>query len=104
MAPPIRETDTDGLLGTGYDEQMLVNLLMVTRPRSEIDEIESVGASSYLDLKGRETISADGELGDSLGVSGPYLSDIERNRRSCPPDILHAYTALGKRPKKRKAA
>lgn len=28
----------------------------------------------------------------TLGVSGAYLSDIERNRRSCPPMILRAYT------------
>lgn len=37
---------------------------------SELDEIESVGALNYLDLKGRETIIAGAELGDSLGMFG----------------------------------
>lgn len=35
----IKETDTDGLFGTGYDEKMLANLVMVTRPMSEIRDI-----------------------------------------------------------------
>jgi DNA-binding transcriptional regulator YiaG len=26
-----------------------------------------------------------------LGISGPYLSDLERNRRDCPAVILRAY-------------
>lgn len=29
-----------------------------------------------------------------LGISGPYLSDIERNRRDCPSSILVAYSSL----------
>lgn len=32
----IRDEDDYGLLGTGYDDAMLANLLMVTRPASEI--------------------------------------------------------------------
>lgn len=32
----IKDNDLDGLLGTGYDEQMLANLAMVTRPASEV--------------------------------------------------------------------
>lgn len=32
----IRETDVDGLLGTGFDEKMLAGLVMVTRPAAEI--------------------------------------------------------------------
>ena len=35
-------------------------------------------------------------LAATLGISGPYLSDLERNRRSCPPSILAAYRALAK--------
>jgi transcriptional regulator with XRE-family HTH domain len=29
-----------------------------------------------------------------VGVSGPYVSDIERNRRACPPRIAEAYKTL----------
>lgn len=35
-------------------------------------------------------------FGATLGVSGPYLSDIENNRRVCPVEIEAAYKALGK--------
>jgi DNA-binding transcriptional regulator YiaG len=29
-----------------------------------------------------------------LGVSGPYISDLERNRRECPTSIAKAYSKL----------
>jgi DNA-binding XRE family transcriptional regulator len=35
-------------------------------------------------------------MAKSLDVSGPYLSDIERNRRPCPGYIITAYTKLRK--------
>lgn len=34
------------------------------------------------------------ELGKEVGVSGPYISDIERNRRDVSSDILEAYLRL----------
>ena len=34
----IKDTDSVGLLGTGYDEQILANLVMVTRPAAEISD------------------------------------------------------------------
>ncbi len=37
----VKELDVEGLLGTGYDEMMLANLLMVTRPQSEINDINA---------------------------------------------------------------
>lgn len=41
----------DGLLGTGYDEMMLANLVMVTRPKSEIANLDEaaqwVGLPEY---------------------------------------------------------
>ena len=47
----IKEQDIDGLLGTGYDEMMLANLVMITRPASEITSIneaaEWVGMPDY---------------------------------------------------------
>jgi hypothetical protein len=38
-------------------------------------------------------------LGATLGVSGPYLSDIENNRRVCPVEIEAAYRALKRAPR-----
>jgi hypothetical protein len=36
----IRELGDNGLLGTGFDDQMLANLLFITRPKSEIESID----------------------------------------------------------------
>jgi len=36
----IQEYDEDGLLGTGYDEMMLANLLFVSRPKTEIENMD----------------------------------------------------------------
>lgn len=33
----------------------------------------------------------------SVGISGPYISDIERNRRECPPDVFAAYRRLSRK-------
>lgn len=33
-------------------------------------------------------------FGSKTNSSGPYISDIERNRRECPPDILREYLKL----------
>jgi hypothetical protein len=47
----IRDNDIAGLLGTGYDDQMLANLVFVTRPSGEIahydDAAAWVGLPSY---------------------------------------------------------
>jgi hypothetical protein len=51
----IRDTDPFGLIGTGYDDMMLANLLFVTRPESEIASIDEaahwVGMPEYEDGK-----------------------------------------------------
>lgn len=48
----VKEDDIDGLLGTGYDEMMLANLVMVTRHGKEIADIneaaEWVGMPDYI--------------------------------------------------------
>jgi hypothetical protein len=36
----LKDTAPEGLLGTGYDEQMLANLVFVTRPESEIADFD----------------------------------------------------------------
>lgn len=33
-------------------------------------------------------------FGKCINTSSPYISDIERNRRECPIDILEAYLKL----------
>jgi hypothetical protein len=47
----VKEYDTVGLMGTGYDGMMLANLVMVTRPSGEIKDIneaaEWVGMPDY---------------------------------------------------------
>jgi len=51
--------DADELLGTGYDEMMLANLLMVSRPVSEIEDLDAaaqwVGMPEY-DMEGEHRI------------------------------------------------
>jgi DNA-binding transcriptional regulator YiaG len=37
------------------------------------------------------------EFGALTKTSSPYISDIERNRRSCPDDILFHYLELNNR-------
>lgn len=48
----IQETALDGLLGTGFDEMMLANLLMVTRPASEIANYDE--AADWVGMPGYE--------------------------------------------------
>jgi len=48
----IREFDVNELLGTGFDDQMLANLLFVTRPRSEIATFDA--AAEWIGLPGYE--------------------------------------------------
>lgn len=52
----IKEMDADSLIGTGFDEMMLANLVMVTRPESEIADFnaaaEWVGMPDYERLLG----------------------------------------------------
>jgi hypothetical protein len=47
----VMEEDETGLLGTGFDEMMLANLVMVTRPQEEIEDFDAaaewVGMPEY---------------------------------------------------------
>jgi DNA-binding transcriptional regulator YiaG len=38
-------------------------------------------------------------LARRLHVSGPYLSDLERNRRTVPTSVLRVYATLKRRPR-----
>ena len=44
----IKNDDLDGLLGTGYTDQMLAGLVMVTRPKEEILDLD--GAAEWIGL------------------------------------------------------
>jgi len=51
MLKEIKECDLEGLIGTGFDEQQLANLAMVTRPQNEIKDFDAaaewVGMPDY---------------------------------------------------------
>lgn len=49
----IKDNNVAGLLGTGYDEQMLASLVFVTRPESEIANMDA--AAQWVGLPGFES-------------------------------------------------
>jgi hypothetical protein len=66
----IRESEDVSLLGTGYDDQMLANLAMVTRPASEIKNMDEaahwVGMPEYGGNEGEQfklIVTCDDEAG-----------------------------------------
>lgn len=48
MLREVKDGDLDGLLGTGYDADMLANLVMVTRPEGEIADKD--GAAEWVGM------------------------------------------------------
>ena len=50
----IKDTDVVGLLGTGYDEKMLANLIFITRPESEIQNFNA--AAAWVGLPGYDEV------------------------------------------------
>jgi hypothetical protein len=50
----IKDTDLTGLLGTGYDDQMLANLVLVTRPADEIADFDE--AAEWVGMPDHEII------------------------------------------------
>lgn len=75
----IKEFDPVGLMGTGYDEMMLANLLMVTRPKSEIADIDE--AAQWVGLPDYDA----GELPLKLIVS--FRSEDDRMKFSSLLDL-----------------
>jgi hypothetical protein len=53
MLKEIKELDSDGLKGTGYDEMMLASLVFVTRHEDEIQDMNE--AAHWVGLPGYET-------------------------------------------------
>jgi hypothetical protein len=68
----IRDEDTFGLIGTGYDDQMLAGLLFVTRPESEIKDIDE--ASQWVGMPDYE----DGETKLKIVIS--FRNEQDRKR------------------------
>jgi hypothetical protein len=64
--------ETDDLLGTGYDEMMLANLVMVSRPASEIEDFDAaaqwVGMPEYDDMGPGQ-----------IQVTVHFASDVDRD-------------------------
>lgn len=52
----IKEEDISGLLGTGYDEMMLANLVMVTRPKAEVKDLDE--AAEWVGMPEYENVPA----------------------------------------------
>jgi len=68
----IKAIDVDGLLGTGYDDQMLASLVMVTRPAHEIQSLDE--AAEWLGMPAYEA----GNNGFQLVVT--FRTEAERDR------------------------
>lgn len=69
----VKDFDPAGLLGTGYDEMMLANLVMVTRSASEIADIDE--AAHWVGMPGYEQ---DDRAGVKLVITFP---DVESRQR-----------------------
>lgn len=69
----VRESDADGLLGTGYDDQMLSALAMVTRPASEIADTSE--AAEWLGMPEYH----DAVEGDLLSLVVTFTSEADRD-------------------------
>lgn len=76
----IKDIDPDGLLGTGYDAMMLANLVMVTRPVSEIKDFDAaaewVGMPEYDEGKKRFMVSIYFETEEDRGLFMEKHSDV----------------------------
>ena len=73
----INDEDVDGLLGTGYDGMMLANLVMVTRPASEIQDFdhaaEWVGMPEYESVRDPYRITVSFETLEDMAEFGTKM-------------------------------
>lgn len=58
----INDFDDNGLMGTGYDEMMLANLLYITRPASEVATLDEAAEWVGMPEIGEETESAESKV------------------------------------------
>ena len=68
----VKESAENGLLGTGYDEKMLANLVMVTRPQSEIEDFNA--AAEWVGMPDYD------ESSDQIKITVNFLNEQDMNR------------------------
>ena len=78
----IRDVDIDGLIGTGLDDAMLANLIMVSRPKSEIEGIDE--ASEWVGMPEFDT--ADKRI--QLIVTFKNEEDREQFSEQCGAELM----------------
>lgn len=71
----VMEDGPDGLEGTGYDEMMLANLVMVSRPQSEIEDFDE--AAEWV---GMPEYDEDAQDDDPVKISIQFRSPEDRER------------------------
>ncbi len=84
----IMDVDLDGLVGTGYDEMMLANLVFVTRPSSEIENSDS--AKEWVGMPEYE------ESGDLIKVIVSFVCAEDREVFLKKLDVKTVHGRLGK--------
>lgn len=70
MLKEIKDTDITGLLGTGYDEMMLANLVFVTRPAGELTSHNE--AAEWVGMPGYEAVE------EPLQATISFRSEVDR--------------------------
>lgn len=83
----VRELDTTGLLGTGFDEQMLTNLVFVSRPASEIQDFNE--AAHWVGLPEYEDNSA------SIKLIVSFRTEADRQALLDLLGVTHLHGKLG---------
>jgi len=66
----------------------------IRRPCPQCGYPERTMNGAYLAWKREQAGLSQREFGAALGISSPYLSDIETNRRACPQAIRAEYLRL----------
>ena len=68
----VKDSAEDGLLGTGYDEKMLANLVMVTRPQSESEDFNA--AAEWVGMPDYD------EESEQIKITVNFLNETDMNK------------------------
>jgi hypothetical protein len=94
MLREIKETTPNGLLGTGYDDQMLANLLMVTRTQDEIKDFDT--AAEWVGMPDFEGVNQD----DRLQIIVYFEDEVARGKfMSQVKDTIPSFSPTKKSPR-----
>ncbi len=74
----VKDIDADGLLGTGFDDAMLANMLMVTRPRSEVRDFDE--AAEWVGMPEYEVQEKPWQLIVSFKTKEDRIAFVESNK------------------------